>query len=655
MLLACAGWPCGILDVGSWAAHEGMADVCVFQYQPGHLFRLPPDERELFAEGPITDELIECFARHGRRLSREGCARRAECGSLTPPALRPQVSAWEISDDGFACRYDVVESLDGFDICLAEQLDADGLDGLFASADELQRALQVAGRDFLVKLCEFRPHIVGFRLEAGGFETVRELVAIVRRVCDATVILGGPTATSHPLETLLECDADYVFAGDAEAPLAAFLRAARKPNGRDRMPDIAGLAYHYGGRAYHNTQPADGYERTAAAGIVVSRPALTPSPSPARRPESEVTPNWAGEGSPQCATPRPLVDRAILAANRLDWSLVENFRTPLDSLYFTGGRGCPGHCTFCAKLHGQQVRTKSAEQLLDEIAAADALVQSGRLRVSRWNLFGHVDTPPTAAHEVAWAAVYDEDFFLDRRRAIEFFVLWDQSPLKDRYRLSFQTNPSTLLDAGRPHAELFAWIDRLKPMVQLGAESFCDDVLRRWRKRHTRAQLDVVLDALDLTRQDYTVFQLLTDFDTTAEELIESLRLLVAAALHRPRMRIASSPLTIPLYDCETRRLLDFSGRLDGRVRHFTDYERVQPGWMDPLVAELADLADAELQWTLTPENRDAALLAALEAVAQRVQFQPALHDQARRALAAAKDAWLAAQTRNFGHLSPLA
>ena len=208
-------------------------------------------------------------------------------------------------------------------------------------------------------------------------------------------------------------------------------------------------------------------------------------------------------------------------------------------------------------------------------------------------------------------------------------------------------------------------------MVQLGAESFCDDVLRRWRKRHTRAQLDAVLDALDQTRQDYTVFQLLTDFDTTAAELIESLRLLVLAALRRPRMRIASSPLTIPLYDSETRKLLEYSGRLDGRVRHFTDYERVQPGWMDPLVAELADLADAELQWTLTPENRDAGLVAALEAVAERVRRvcqaremdgvpaqagRPrapahqqcgllgtpyALYDQARRALAEVKDAWL--------------
>ena len=111
---------------------------------------------------------------------------------------------------------------------------------MFASADELQHALQIAGRDFLVKLRDFHPHIVGFRLEAGGFETVRELVAVVRRNSDATVILGGPTATSHPLETLVECDADFVFAGDAEAPLAAFLRAAYRA---ERPRSAAGYSW----------------------------------------------------------------------------------------------------------------------------------------------------------------------------------------------------------------------------------------------------------------------------------------------------------------------------------------------------------------------------------------------------------------------------
>jgi hypothetical protein len=313
---------------------------------------------------------------------------------------------------------------------------------------------------------------------------------------------------------------------------------------------------------------------------------------------------------------------SVLAANRLDWSLLEGFSQEFDSLFFTGGRGCPGTCTFCAKLHGGELRVKPAGQLLEEIQAADARVAAGTLRVTRWALFKHVDDSALRDGKVSWAAIYDEDFLLDRRRAIEFFQLWDRSDLERRYRISLQTNPRSLLTpSGRPHGELLEWIDRLKPMIQLGAESFHPDVLARWRKRHDVKQLNTVLDALDATRQDYTVFQLLTDFDTTPEELVETLRLLILNAFKHPRLRIASSPFTIPLFDSDTRRLLEYRGFLTAhRAARFTDYERPRPDWMDPLVADLADLADSELQWTLQPEQRDGALASAMEAVVARIR-----------------------------------
>ncbi len=175
-------------------------------------------------------------------------------------------------------------------------------------------------------------------------------------------------------------------------------------------------------------------------------------------------------------------------------------------------------------------------------------------------------------------------------------------------------------------------------MVQLGAESFHGDLLRRWNKRHDIGQLSAALDALDRTRQDYTVFQLLTDFDSTPEEFVETLRLLILAAMRHRRMRIAASPFTIPLYDSPTRKLLQFGDR-PTPVQHFTDYERPQPGWMDPLTAELAEAADAELQFALQPEHRDAALFRAIEIVVQRIGQQPPcnrtrrLKDRARFAM----------------------
>jgi hypothetical protein len=589
VLLATPGWPCGLLDVGSWASHQGLARVVVFRIQPGYVFHLDAADRQSLSYGQVDGEIVDSFRRHGRCLSPEALVRRVDWGS------------WEIRDPQRGWTYRLADDRDGLEVTVLENLGSnDLLAGKVVAPAAIREASRSVGIQFLRKLVEFAPDVVGFRLEGGGFEQVRRCIQAVRQFSAAEIVLGGPTATSHPREVLDDCQADYVFAGESEETFCQFLRLAWQHNSRDLLAEIPGLAYRYGEQTYLNTLPRDGYGRST-----LDRDRAAGGP----------------EGRRLRNLLRPVASADLLRANRLDWSLLENFQGEFDSLFFTGGRGCPGACTFCAKLHGQEVRIKSARQLLDEIEAADALVTAGVLRVSRWRLFEHVDDPSLRETRVAWAAIYDEDFFLNRRRALEFFRLWSESPLRSRYRLSLQTNPCSLLTSqGQAHAELLGWIDRLKPMVQLGAESFHPEVLARWHKRHTLPQLNTVLDALDATRQDYTVFQLLTDFDTTAEELIESLRLLIASAYRRPRMRIASSPYTIPLYDSDTRPLLEYGGRLQGRIHQFTDYEQPQPSWMEPLVAELADLADAELQWTLHLAQRDGALTSALETVLGRIR-----------------------------------
>lgn len=470
------------------------------------------------------------------------------------------------------------------------------------------------------KLQSWQPHVVGFRMEGEPFEPIHQWIQTVREFSNAETVLGGPTATSHPIELLEWSEADYVFAGEAEETFAQFLALARLPNSRDRLPEIPGITYRYGDRTFHNTLPTDGYGQPLPAkgpSVTCANGATTPSQKPPLAPSSISCLRNAI---------RPIASTQTLRANRLDWSLLDEFRQPFDSLYFTGGRGCPGTCTFCAKLHGTQVRIKSAEQLLEEIERADACVTEGRLKLTRWPLFAHVDDDDLRTREASWAAVYDEDFFLDAPRAIRFFELWGDSPLSLRYRISLQTNPCSLLTKRK--TELLRWIDRVKPMVQLGAESFNPLLLTRWHKRHNLEQLNEVLDALDSAGLDYTVFQLLTDFDTTVEELIETLRLMILAGFAHRRMRIASSPYTIPLYDSDTRKGLEFVGRLPlDRIHDFRDYERPHPEWMAPIVADLADLADERLHWTLNPETRDGALLEVMPAmIAYLEQLSPERH-----------------------------
>ena len=347
--------------------------------------------------------------------------------------------------------------------------------------------------------------------------------------------------------------------------------AATKHDSKDCQPDVPGLVYRWAGRIVVNQIPTDGYDRKSS---------------------------------------RPVASADVLNCNPIDPTVLGSGweREEIDSLFLVGGRGCPGQCTFCAKTHGTRVRVKNAAQLIDEAQTLDELVGRGVFRVSRWPLFAETDRDDLRGLDVAWLAVFDEDFFLDRRRALDFFARWAQSPLRDRYRLNFQTNPcSLLLPSGEADGELFGWIDRLKPMIQLGVESFHPGLLSRWRKRHDLDQLETALQALEATRQDYTAFQLLTDYETTPSELLDNLWTLTLASQRFPRMRIAVNPYTIPLGGSDSKSLLDFASDApdDSSVRPFTEYEVPHPEWMDPTTVAIAELADEQLQAALHTKTRE--------------------------------------------------
>lgn len=403
------------------------------------------------------------------------------------------------------------------------------------------------GSEFRKIIAEFRPDFIGLRIEGGMFELVCKQIREIREISDTPIILGGPGSDNHPHEIVSQSGADYIFIGEAELTLAEFIKNAVE----GKFP-----------------------------------------------PHSVIY-------SPD----RPSIE--VLRGNRLDFSLLEGYENhpPFDSLYFTSSRGCPGKCAFCTKQHGSQFRAKLPQQLLEEIEAADHLVKLRKIGVSSWKLFEHLDESfPHKDSHVSWASVYDEDFFLDRDRSCEFFRLWKKSPLRERYRLSFQTNPCSLLDeaGGKIEAELWNCFNEIKPMIQLGAESFHRPLLERWNKRHSLGQLEAVLDSLDETKMDYTVFHIQCDYDTDLPELFDSSRALLAAARRHPRMRIASSPFMIPLYGTEIHRRLESAGRL--KIGHFTELDMPHPEWIASELARLADLIDEELQWALYPQRRETAL-----------------------------------------------
>ncbi|MCL2743550.1 MAG: radical SAM protein, partial [Planctomycetaceae bacterium] len=299
---------------------------------------------------------------------------------------------------------------------------------------------------------------------------------------------------------------------------------------------------------------------------------------------------------------------AVLEENVLNWDLLKRFEGILfDSLYFTGGRGCPGICTFCTRLHGSAVRIKPAKQIIQEIRDADRLTAEGKLTLTKWQLYKNCGNSKLQNRLVSWCSVFDEDFFLDRKRAVMFLQLFEFFRFQERYRLNFQTNPCSLLDkSGKFDGELFYWFKRLKPMIQIGAETFHPQLLKRWKKRHNAEQLETVLDALDKTDMDYNVFYIWTDYHSTFAEITESAELLIASAQKHRQMRIASTPFMIPLYGTEIQR--DLEKIRNYRGKHWTDYEVAHPELLPKEVAELAEMLDEMFQDAFYLEKRQEVL-----------------------------------------------
>jgi len=461
--------------------------------------------------------------------------------------------------------------------------------------DDVVEAIASVGEKFIEKLIAHSPQVVGFRAEGHKIDELKTRLRAVRLFSDAHVVLGGPTVMSHPVDVLDRTGADYVLAGEAELTFNDLMKvlgardrkAMLTPEDRKHMSTIPGLAYRHAGKTFHNTLMEDGYGRT----ILDDGTVMT-----------------GDERKRLTYLKRPFAPDEVMEANVLDWSLLENFDTKtIRALNYIGSRGCPGLCTFCSRLHGRTFRAKSAKSLMDEVIRLDKAVESGWIKAEVGEVYKLVPDPAWNTRKGSWLNLLDEDFFLDRKRAFEFLQLWEGSPLKDKYRLNLQTNPKSLLrDDGQVDEELLGFIDRLKIHTNVGAESFNDEVLSRWRKRHNSTELKTVLDGLDRTGQDYTVYIILADYDTTPDEYMESLRLLVVNAIRRKNMYSSVNVCTQPHYDSDIRKSLEFSGRLTDRsVKCIEDYYRVHPQLGDTIVMNLLDESSVWFAGIITrPEDQ---------------------------------------------------
>lgn len=209
--------------------------------------------------------------------------------------------------------------------CLAAWLERHGheafiFDGTLHKAEET---------DFLDKIAEVQPDLVGISLMTRAHNRVKKLIAAFRKRfgTEPLVAVGGPQITARPLEACRSLQPDFAVVGEGELTLGELVEHLAK--GQHEFDDIDGLVY----------KSPDGYVFTRPRELIANLDIL---PYPA----------W------HLMPPKDYRVEPILAPAK---------GQPIGQVM--SGRGCPHNCSFCASnaTWRRKLRLRSVDHLLGEI------------------------------------------------------------------------------------------------------------------------------------------------------------------------------------------------------------------------------------------------------------------------------------------------
>lgn len=175
------------------------------------------------------------------------------------------------------------------------------------------------------RTAEFDPQVIGMPLFTFKVKEAAEIAALTKkRNSDIKVITGGAHATAIPVRTLEEFpEFDFAVSGEGEEPLLEILEKIK--TGADDFSDVKGLSWRRDGKVIKN----------------VPRPAI-------RDLNALPFPDWS------------------LFPLELYFPLYTVTREFLE-LPISSARGCNGRCAFCFRLTRGYIRSRSAENVADEI------------------------------------------------------------------------------------------------------------------------------------------------------------------------------------------------------------------------------------------------------------------------------------------------
>ena len=237
-----------------------------------------------------------------------------------------------------------------------------------------------------------------------------ELADRVRRESDAVVVIGGLHATMVPEEAAAHCD--YVLLGEGDETILQLVDALEA----GEEPGFPGVAW----------EDADGFHSTG----------LAPAPH-----DLDVVPD------------RDLLYRyRAMAGHNTIWGQVH------------ASRGCPHDCGYCSlvRLYGHRVRTRSPENVVEDIRRTIAFHDQGHRRLAR----------------MLWLT--DDNFFADRAWALEVLHAIVDSDID--YRFTIQARYEVGFDDEM--LDLLAQAGFVE--LSLGIEFVDDSAFAEFHKRSTR-------------------------------------------------------------------------------------------------------------------------------------------------------------------------
>ena len=183
-------------------------------------------------------------------------------------------------------------------------------------------------KSFHRELLDWRPDIVGFSAMSAESERTAELVKFVRESCPrATVIVGGPYASTEPMECLQDTKADVVFRGEAESSLCAWLRLYMNDESAAEVPGLA-------------MRDENGH------------PFLTEARSVFEDINSLPMPDWG----------------AICLEDYFSGYSHNTFNAHRRYAVIMTSRGCPYQCVYCHHFFGSKVRFRDLSLIMEEIS-----------------------------------------------------------------------------------------------------------------------------------------------------------------------------------------------------------------------------------------------------------------------------------------------